>query len=72
MSKKNIEMKLQPVGLMEVAFGALQKLKDDRLILNLSPDIDTDNICRSLNDISSSIDGLTNTLSRMERDRRSE
>jgi len=72
MSKKNIEMKLQPVGLMEVAFGALQKLKDDRLILNISTDIDTDNICRSLNDISSSIDGLTNTLSRMERDRRSE
>jgi len=72
MSKKNIEMKLQPVGLMEVAFGALQKLKDDRLILNISTDIDTDNICRSLNDISSSIDGLTNALSRMERDRRSE
>jgi enhancing lycopene biosynthesis protein 2 len=72
MSKKNIEMKLQPVGLMEVAFGALQKLKDDRLILNISTDIDTDNICRSLNEISSSIDGLTNTLSRMERDRRSE
>jgi len=38
MSKKNIEMKLQPVGLMEVAFGALQKLKDDRLILNISTD----------------------------------
>ena len=72
MSKKNIEMKLQPVGLMEVAFGALQKLKDDRLILNISTDIDTDNICRSLNEISSSIDGLTNTLSRMERDRRNE
>ena len=66
MSKKNIEMKLQPVGLMEVAFGALQKLKDDRLTLNISTDIDTDNVCRSLDNIANAIDQLTKELSTKE------
>ena len=66
MSKKNIEMKLQPVGLMEVALGALQKLKDDRLTLNISTDIDTDNICRSLDNIANAIDQLTKELSTAE------
>ena len=66
MSKKNIEMKLQPAGLMEVAFGALQKLKDDRLTLNISTDIDTDNVCRSLDNIANAIDQLTKELSTKE------
>ena len=62
MSKQNIEMKLQPVGLIEIAFQVLMLLKQGRLSLQISTDIDTDNISKSLNDISTSIDQLTSQV----------
>ena len=62
MSKQNIEMKLQPVGLIEIAFQVLMLLKQGRLSLQISTDIDTDNISKSLDDISTSIDQLTSQV----------
>ena len=65
MSKQNIEMKLQPVGLIEIAFQVLMLLKDGRLGLQISTDIDTDNISTSLNEISNSIDQLTSQVEKI-------
>ena len=62
MSKQNIEMKLQPVGLIEIAFQVLMLLRDGRLSLQISTDIDTDNISTSLDEISNSIDRLTSQV----------
>jgi hypothetical protein len=62
MSKQNIEMKLQPVGLLEVALQTLQKLREGNLSVQISTDIDTDNISRSLDNIADSIDKLTNAV----------
>ena len=62
MSKQNIEMKLQPVGLIEIAFQVLMLLRDGRLILQISTDIDTDKISTSLDEISNSIDRLTSQV----------
>jgi len=61
-SKQNIEMKLQPVGLIEIAFQVLMLLKQGRLSLQISTDIDTNNISKSLDDISTSIDQLTSQV----------
>lgn len=62
MSKQNIEMKLQPVGLIEIAFQVLMLLRDGRLSLQISTDIDTDKISTSLDEISNSIDRLTSQV----------
>ena len=65
MSKQNIEMKLQPVGLIEIAFQVLMLLKQGRITLQISTDIDTDNISTSLNEISNSIDQLTSQVEKI-------
>ena len=65
MSKQNIEMKLQPVGLIEIAFQVLMLLRDGRLSLQISTDIDTDNISTSLNEISNSLDQLTSQVEKI-------
>ena len=65
MSKQNIEMKLQPVGLIEIAFQVLMLLRDGRLSLQISTDIDTDNISTSLNEISNSLDQLPSQVEKI-------
>ena len=65
MSKQNIEMKLQPVGLIEIAFQVLMLLRDGRLSLQISTDIDTDKISTSLDEISNSIDQLTSQVEKI-------
>jgi len=65
MSKQNIEMKLQPVGLIEIAFQVLMLLRDGRITLQISTDIDTDNISTSLNEISNSLDQLTSQVEKI-------
>tara|TARA_Y100001951_G_scaffold24878_1_gene19125 strand:- start:125 stop:334 length:210 start_codon:yes stop_codon:yes gene_type:complete len=65
MSKQNIEMKLQPVGLIEIAFQVLMLLKQGRITLQISTDIDTDNISTSLNEISNSLDQLTSQVEKI-------
>ena len=65
MSKQNIEMKLQPVGLIEIAFQVLMLLKQGRITLQISTDIDTDNISASLEEISYSIDNLAKTVQKI-------
>ena len=65
MSKQNIEMKLQPVGLIEIAFQVLMLLKQGRITLQISTDIDTDYISTSLNEISNSLDQLTSQVEKI-------
>ena len=65
MSKQNIEMKLQPVGLIEIAFQVLTLLREGRITLQISTDIDTDNISASLEEISYSIDNLAKTVQKI-------
>ena len=65
MSKQNIEMKLQPVGLIEIAFQVLTLLREGRITLQISTDIDTDNISTSLNEISNSLDQLTSQVEKI-------
>ena len=65
MSKQNIETKLQPVGLIEIAFQVLMLLKQGRITLQISTDIDTDNISTSLNEISNSLDQLTSQVEKI-------
>ena len=58
-------MKLQPVGLIEIAFQVLMLLKQGRITLQISTDIDTDNISTSLNEISNSLDQLTSQVEKI-------